>query len=96
MPKPGLCASKANILSLPHTRSLPEHLILESKHRRAYSPMAICLLSRTPECIKILTRLASPRIGLGMLKESKIHDDLCLFALELFTLTFYELGKSYI
>lgn len=58
--------------------------------------MAICLPSRTSEHIKILMRLASPRIGLGMLKESKIHYDLCLFALQLFTLTFYELGKSYV
>lgn len=95
MSKPGFRTSEANAVSLPHTCNLPEQLIQKDKHRSAYPLMAICLLSRTPERIKILTRLASTRSTWGMLKESKTHYDLCLFVLELFALTFYELGKSY-
>lgn len=69
MPKPGFCASEVNVFSLPHTYNLPEQLILKNKYRSAYPPMAICLLSRAAERVKILTRLASPRSGLGMLEE---------------------------
>lgn len=89
MPKPGFGASEANVFSLSHTCSLPEQVILENKHRSAYPPVAICLLSRAAEHVKILTRLASPRSGLGMLEDLKLNYHLCLFILELFN--FYEL-----
>lgn len=51
--------------------------------------MAICLLSKAAEHVKILTRLASPRSGLGTLEELKLNYNFCLFVLELFN--FYEL-----
>jgi len=89
MPKHGFRVSEVNVFSLPHTCNLPEQLILKSKYRSAYPLMAICLLSRAAEHVKILTRLASPRSGLGTLKESKVNYHLCLFVLEL--CNFYEL-----
>lgn len=89
MPKPGFGASEANVFSLSHTCSLPEQVILQNKHRSAYPLVAICLLSRAAEHVKILTRLASPRSGLGMLEDLKLNYHLCLFILELFN--FYEL-----
>lgn len=72
-----------------HACNVPEQLILKNKYRNAYPPMAICLLSKAAEHVKILTRLASPRSGLGMLEELKLNYNLCLFVLELFN--FYEL-----
>lgn len=89
MPEPVFCASEVNVFSLPHSCNLPEQLILKNKYRSAYPLMAICLLSRAAEHVKILTRLASPRSGLGMLEESKLNYRLCLFVFELFN--FYEL-----
>lgn len=84
MPKHGFGASEANIFGLSHTCNLPEQEILQNKHTSAYPPVAICLLSRAAEHVKILTRLASPKSGLGMLEDLKLNNHFCFFVLELF------------